>query len=361
MKKQVKKAAPKKAAKKTAKKAAPKKAAKKTAVKTATAKKTAKKTAIKKVAKKAVTKKVAPKKVAPKKGKAAAKKAQNRVKKAVRAQKKVVTTTTTTTVTTVTTKVNPKETHYLLILDESGSMGSVKKETLSGLNEQLKTIKNLENKYPDQDYFVSIVKFDDEIVPLFEDVPAGKVKELTDKDYAPDAMTALHDAVGISVNKLKDRIASKLSSGEASALVVILTDGAENASKEYDSAKIKDLITSLEKTGLWTFTFIGANQDSVLTARNLGVNINNTVNYTASGAGTGLAFASVGSAMMKRAAFTNAGVYAATTDSFMSSVTNGSNVLGEDASLLDLSGKVSDEDIKKAQEAIDNKNSNTGK
>ena len=345
MKNKTKKAAPKKAAKKTAKKAAPKKAAKKVAPK--------------KAAKKVAPKKVAAKKVAPKKGKKAAKKAQNRVKKA---QKKVVTTTTTTTtVTTVTTKVNPKETHYLLILDESGSMGSVKKETLSGLNEQLKTIKNLENKFPDQDYFVSIVKFDDEIVPLFEDVPAGKVRELTEKDYAPDAMTALHDAVGISVNKLKDRISAKLNSGEASALVVILTDGAENASKEYDAAKIKDLITSLEKTGMWTFTFIGANQDSVLTARNLGVNLNNTVNYTASGVGTGLAFASVNSALSKRAMYRSKGIV--TNDSYLSEVVaTASNNIGEDASLLDLSGNVSDEDIKKAQAALNNNNNpSTGK
>jgi hypothetical protein len=332
-------------------KAAPKKS--KTTTKKAPAKKAAKK-----VVKKAATKKAA-KKAAPKKGKLAAKKTAQRVKAAKR---KVVTTTTTTTVTTtVTTKVNPKETHYLLILDESGSMGSVKKETLSGLNEQLKTIKNLENKYPDQEYFVSIVKFDDEIVPLIENVPAGKVREVTDKDYMPDAMTALHDAVGISVNKLKDRIQSRLNSGEASALVVILTDGQENASKEYDSAKIKSMITELEKTGMWTFTFIGANQDAVLTARNLGVNLSNTVNYTSSGAGTGLAFASLNSAMMKRAAFNDAGLYAATQDNFMSSVTNCSNSLGEDASLLDLSGTISAEDIKKAQEAIDKKDKTSKK
>ena len=284
------------------------------------------------------------------------------VKKAVKkstlkknkAQKKIVTTTTTTTVTTVTTKVNPKETHYLLILDESGSMGSVKKETLSGLNEQIQTIKNLDAKYPDQDYFVSIIKFDNEIIPLFEDVPASKLRELTNEDYKPDSLTALHDAIGISVNKLKDRISSRLKDGEASALVVILTDGDENASKEYNSSKIKDLITGLEKTGMWTFTFIGANQDSILTAKNLGVNINNTVNYTASGAGTGLAFASVSSAMSMRSAYVDAGAYAATQDTFLSRVTKGNSNIGEDASVLNLTGTVSGEDIQKAKDDLNN-------
>lgn len=314
-----------------------------------------KKTAAKKSVKKAA------KKTAPKKGKKAAKKAANRAKKATKAQaKKVVTTTTTTTTVTTTTtqKINPKETHYLLILDESGSMSSVKKETLSGLNEQIKTIKNLENKYQDQDYFVNIVKFDDEIISLIDNVPAGKVRELGENDYRPDAMTALHDAIGISVNKLKDKIQNKLDSGEASALVVILTDGMENASKEYDALKIKELISSLEKTGLWTFTFIGANQDSILTAQSLGVNVNNAVNYTHTKDGAKLAFASLNSALSKRAAYTSAGVYAATTDSFLAEVTRGFADIGEDAGKLDLSGNISQEDLKKAQEKINNSTDN---
>ncbi len=323
----MKKSAKKVALKKAAKKAAPKKAVKKSAVKTATVKKAAKKSAAKKVVKKA-------------------------------AKKTITKTTVTTTVTTkIETKV-PKETHYLLILDESGSMSSVKKETLDGLNEQLQTIKNLDKKYKDQDYYVSIIKFDDEIVPLFENVPASKVKKLTEEDYKPDAMTALHDAVGISVNNLKNRISKKLNNSDASVFVVILTEGVENASKEYNSEKIKNIITDLEKTNLWTFTFIGANQDAVLTANKLGINSNNTVNYTASGIGTELAFASLSSSLGKREMYRSAGVV--TNDSYLSSVVaNASNNIGEDASLLDLSGTVSDEDILKAQNAL--KKSNTGK
>jgi hypothetical protein len=270
------------------------------------------------------------------------------------AKKTTTTTTVTTTVTTVKSEtVVPNETHYLLILDESGSMSSVKKETLDGLNEQLQTIKNLDNKYPDQDYFVSIIKFDDEIVPLFENIPASEIRELTEKDYTPDAMTALHDAIGISVNGLKNRISDKLKNGEASAFVVILTDGHENASKEYNSSKIKDIITELEKTNLWTFTFIGANQNAVLTANNLGISSNNTVNYMASGVGTELAFASLSSSFSKRAVYRSAGVF--TNDSYLGDVVaNASNNIGEDASLLDLSGTVSDEDILKAQNALKN-------
>lgn len=284
-----------------------------------------------------------------------AKKATNK-----KTTKKVVTTVTTTT--TITTSVTPKETHYLLILDESGSMSSVRKETLSGLNEQIQTIKSLDKQYPDQDYFISIVKFDDVITPLFENIPASEIREITPDDYNPDGSTRLYDAIGTSVNKLNSRIQSKIETGEASALVVILTDGMENASKEYknndysDPAKIiRELLSSLEKSGMWTMTFMGANQNAVLTAKDFGINAQNAVTYTSSGVGTGLAFATVNSALKKRAAYTNAGVYASTTDCFLSSVTDGLASLGENAELLDLTGTISDADIKKAKKDLNKK------
>jgi hypothetical protein len=333
------------------KKTAPKKATKKTAAKKAPAKK---KSAPKKAAKKTVAKKAPAKKTAAKKA-PAKKVVKNSKPKAI---KKVVKTTTVVTTTTTTTKVNPKETHYLLVLDESTSMTSVRNETLTGINEQIKTIKSLEKKFPDHKYIVSIVKFSTTAQHLIQEVPASKVEELSNNDYMPQGWTALHDAIGMGVNTLNTKIKSKLDSGEASALVVIITDGEENSSKEFNSLKIKDLITGLEKTGMWTFTFIGANQDAVLTAKSLGVSLGNTVNYNASGAGTNLAFMSVNSALSKRAIYSNAGVYASTQDNFLSEVTRGLSDIGEDASKLDLSGDVTAEDIQKAKDALDNKDSN---
>lgn len=342
----VKKAAPKKAAKKPAKKTAPKKASGKNAPKKAS-KKVAPKKAAKKTVKKAAPKKTAPKKNAPKKS---SKKPKNVVRKVV----------TTTTTTTTTTTVNPTETHYLLILDESSSMGSVRESTFHGLNEQIQTIKDLVKKFPDQQYYINIVKFSDTVRPLIENVAAKDANLLNESDYSPNGMTALLDAIGTSVTNLKARVSSKLNSGEASAFVVILTDGEENVSRQYDAPKVKELISSLEKTGMWTFTFIGANQDSVLTARSLGVNASNTINYTASANGTSLAFASASASLGRRAAYTSAGLYAATTDNVMSSIAKGMTNLGEDASLLDLSGEVSKEELEKAAEDLKNKdNSNS--
>ena len=315
------------AAKKTTKKVAVKKVAKKTApkktVKKVAAKKTTKKTAPKKVAKK-TTKKVAAKKTTKKV--AAKKTTKPSAKKIV----KTVTTTVTTTTTTTQTKV-PNETHYLLILDKSGSMGVVRDTTLKGLNEQIQEIKKLEKQFPAQKYFITLATFDSSIKAVCTDVPAAKMKELTKEDYIPGGMTALHDAMGVSITNLKSRIQSKLDSGDATALVVVMTDGEENSSNEYNSEKVKSLITELEKTNLWTFSFIGANQDSVLTAQSFGINASNVVNYVSSIDGTATAYAAMTNAIKSRAVSMSTGNYS--TADFMSSVVDG-NSLGEDKDSL---------------------------
>jgi hypothetical protein len=309
-----KKTAKKVAVKKVAKKTAPKKTVKKVAVKKTTKKADAKK-AVKKTAPKKTVKKVAAKKTTKKTGKPAAKKIV-----------KTVTTTVTTTTTTTQTKI-PNETHYLLILDKSGSMGVVRDTTLKGLNEQIQEIKKLEKQFPAQKYFITLATFDSSVNAVFTDVPAAKMKELTKDDYVPGGMTALHDAMGVSITNLKSRIQSKLDSGDATALVVVMTDGEENSSNEYNSEKVKALITELEKTNLWTFSFIGANQDSVLTAKSFGINASNVVNYVSSIDGTATAYAAMTNAIKSRAVNMSVGNYS--TADFMSSVVDGNN-LGED-------------------------------
>jgi hypothetical protein len=318
MKKQSKKAAPKKSAKKTAVKAAPKKAANK-------------KAAVKKVVKKATAKKVAPKA-----GKKAAKKAQGRAKKM---QKKIVTTTTTvvTTTTTTTKQLNPKETHYLLVLDESGSMDSVRQQTLDGLNEQIQAINKLEAQYPDHKYFINILKFDNDFRDLIIDTPVSKVRKFTSDDYKPNASTALRDAIGFGVTRLNQKIEGKIASGDAKALVIILTDGEENASLKYSPEEIKGMITKLDATQLWTFTFIGANQDSVTTANSYGIHASNVANYRSSTKGTSTAFAAVTAGMSNVASGYNlsfGGGYS--NKGFMTSVLHDSNNIGEDASKLNV-------------------------
>lgn len=343
-----KKAAPKKS---TVKKAAPKKTTAKPGKKTAAAKKVVKKASAKKVTKKFPSKKAAPKKklvkkAAPKKGKKAAKKAAARVKKS---SKKVVTTTTTVVTTTTTSLPEATETHYLLILDESGSMSSTRQQTLDGLNEQIQAINKLEAKYPDHKYFINILKFDNDFEYLVTDTPVSKVKEFTFEDYNPNGSTALRDAIGKSVTTLEARIQSKVSSGEAKALVIILTDGEENASREYSAENIKSLITRLDATQMWTFTFIGANQDSVTTANSYGIHASNVANYSASMKGTKTAFAAVSAGLSNRASGYSSHLSGGELNrAFMSSVLQDSVNIGESADVLNVVDDLSNAKINTA-------------
>ena len=216
---------------------------------------------------------------------------------------KVTKTVTKTTVTTTTTVDKNLDTHYLLVLDRSGSMSSCWKSTIEGLNEQLATIRSLEEEYPEQRYFVTLVVFDYEITTVFEDRAIKKIDDFDGTEFPPRGSTALHDAMGIGISNLRSTIAKKNKESDniSTALVVVMTDGGENASKEYTSKSIKSVIEELEEDGSWTFSFMGANQDSVLTARSFGIGAGNVVNYTSTNAGTAAAYSTLSSAITTRA------------------------------------------------------------
>lgn len=318
-----------------------------------------KKKAVKKVAPKA-SKKKAIKKSAPKAGKKAAKKAVKRTKKAEKIKVEKTVTTVTTTTTTTTTKIAPAETHYLLILDESGSMQHVRQQTLDGLNEQIQAINKLEKQYPDHKYFINILKFDNEFRDLIVDTKVSKVKHFTLEDYKPNASTALRDAIGFGVNRLNEKIENKINSGEAKALVVILTDGEENASTKYSPADIKALITRLDATQSWTFTFIGANQDSVTTANSYGIHTSNVANYTGSQRGTYAALAAVSAGMSNVASGYASFIGGGTSNrAFMSSVLMDSNNIGEDVSALNVPNSTKVQDLLKGNGTTGNVAGNT--
>jgi len=196
----------------------------------------------------------------------------------------------------------PIETHCLIVLDKSGSMWGTVNSTVNGVNEQLQMLKRLETEFPDQKYFVTILAFSDVMQPIIKGVPAGEVKEFTTDDYKPNGGTALHDAIGFGITELNQDIQEKVVNGIATGMVVIITDGEENSSKEYDSESVKALITEVEKTGKWTVSFIGANQDAVLTARKFGINVSNVANYVSNELGTQALHKSVSSSYYTRAA-----------------------------------------------------------
>lgn len=172
----------------------------------------------------------------------------------------------------------------LIILDESGSMSSIEKQAIDGVNETVQTIRAAQKKHPEQEHIVSLVAFNsDAIKTIYDRVEAECVEELTDKQYIPSCCTPLYDAMGNAINTLRKSVAD-----EDAVLVTIITDGYENASSEYNGPAIKKLVETMKSKG-WLFTYIGANQDVEAVAST--ISITNTLCFTANEEGTSAMFA----------------------------------------------------------------------
>lgn len=164
---------------------------------------------------------------------------------------------------------NKHQVHNLVILDESGSMESIKSYIIDGFNELVQTAKGIEKQFPEQEHLISMVSFNslNNKILHFTD-PIQKLETINDHSYQPDSMTPLYDAMGFSISKLKQYLEGK---ENYSVLVTILTDGEENASIEYNGLSIKNLVTNLKKQN-WTFTYIGADHDVEEMALKMNIN-----------------------------------------------------------------------------------------
>ena len=167
---------------------------------------------------------------------------------------------------------NKHQVHNIIILDESGSMHTIKKTIIDGFNEIVQTVKGIGKEYPEQEHFISLVSFNGlgTKVLHFMD-PVDKLEQINDENYRPNASTPLFDALGFGLNKLREELRNQK---DYNVLVTILTDGAENASKEFTASAIKSLIDEL-KTEQWTFTYIGADHD--VEAMAFSISIENTM------------------------------------------------------------------------------------
>lgn len=166
----------------------------------------------------------------------------------------------------------------LIIIDESGSMQSIKKQAIDSVNETIQTIRSAQTKHEEQEHYVSLITFNDNVKTIYDCVPVSEVTELTSETYQPACCTALYDAMGLSVNALRKKVDEV-----DKVLVTVVTDGYENASKEYSGKAIKALVDELKAKG-WVFAYIGANQDVEAVAAS--ISITNTMNFEATCVGT---------------------------------------------------------------------------
>lgn len=170
--------------------------------------------------------------------------------------------------------------HNLIILDESGSMQSIKPIIINGFNELVQSIKGIEAQFPEQEHLISIVAFNDfgnKLLHFTE--PVCKLNSLNSNNYNPASMTPLFDAMGFGISTLKKYLEGKT---DYNVLVTILTDGEENSSKEYTGIAIKAMVDELKNLN-WTFTYIGADHDVEKMASTM--SINNTMSFNKDTAG----------------------------------------------------------------------------
>ncbi len=165
----------------------------------------------------------------------------------------------------------------LIVLDESGSMGSIRQEAVNSVNETVQTIRKAQQKHEDQEHIVTFVTFNDECKTVWDCAGCNEIEELAFDKYNPDSMTALYDALGMSLTALRRKV-----SAEDRVLVTVVTDGMENASREYSGSAIKSMIAELKENG-WVFAYIGANHDVEKAAAN--ISITNTLRFETTSSG----------------------------------------------------------------------------
>ena len=173
-----------------------------------------------------------------------------------------------------------KTVEVVCILDRSGSMDSIIDDSIGGFNAFLKEQKKLPGKAK-----LSVVLFDDQYEKLYDRIKIKEAEELTSETYVPRGMTALYDAIGKTITSMKVKDSKPV-------VIAILTDGEENASKEYTIEKINKLIKEKRDLG-WEFIFLAANQDAFAVGGQLGIDAGSTFSYVADGAGTRCAYASM--------------------------------------------------------------------
>ena len=177
-------------------------------------------------------------------------------------------------------------TELICILDRSGSMSGLERDTVGGFNALIE-----KQKREDGTCYVSTVLFNSESAVLHDRVPIEKIEPMTADDYVPGGCTALLDAVGEAIHHIGN--IHKYARSEdvpEHTIFVITTDGLENASRRYGSDRVKRMIERQKEKYGWEFIFLAANIDAVETAEHIGISRSRAANYRADGAGTGRMF-----------------------------------------------------------------------
>ena len=183
------------------------------------------------------------------------------------------------------------KTEMVFILDKSGSMAGLEDDTIGGFNSLIEKQRALQGEA-----IVTTILFDSAISKLHDGVSIRTIEPMTSKDYTAGGCTALLDAVGATISTVHKR--QKRMKGKPDHTVfVIITDGAENSSREFSYQEVQKMIRNRRKNSGWEFIFLGANMDAIETAGSLGIHKDRAANYHADRKGTAVNFEAIGSAL----------------------------------------------------------------
>ena len=184
-------------------------------------------------------------------------------------------------------------TELVFILDRSGSMAGLEKDTIGGFNAMLE-----KQKAEDGEAFISTVLFDNYSEVIHDRVPLDAVPKLTEKEYYVRGCTALLDAVGGAIHHIANvhKYAREEDRPEKT-MFVITTDGMENASRRYSYEKVREMITRQKEQHGWEFLFLGANIDAAREAARFGIAADRAANYHADTQGTAVIYEAMSEAV----------------------------------------------------------------
>lgn len=199
---------------------------------------------------------------------------------------------------------DPEYVHYILIIDRSGSMQSIRDDTEGGIrafiDKQMDGVDG--NKRT-----VSLYQFDTVHDTVHNFDLLEKAKSYT---LMPRGGTALLDACGFAITKVGEKLAAMPEEKRPGyVMVVIATDGQENSSREYTRAQVKEMIQHQQDRYDWRFTYIGANQDSFAEAGSIGIVAPSVLSYLSTSHSTNSAWASAGAAVSAGTAPTSIGIF----------------------------------------------------
>lgn len=179
-------------------------------------------------------------------------------------------------------------TDITIVLDRSGSMQSVRDDTIGGFNRFLS-----DQQVAPGSANITLNQFDHEFETVLNGVEIKSARPLDGQTFVPRGNTALFDAIGRSINETGKRIEAMPESDRPEKVVfVIVTDGEENHSREFNKSKVMEMIQHQREKYQWEFVFLGANQDAIAAAGGIGISASNAMTYAHNSVGTCAAFAS---------------------------------------------------------------------